>query len=138
MRTLSAAPRTAARAARAPTPASVTEAGFPSEAMARNSGNASAAARAVFRGTWLAYSVAASMAAARCSFSLSVPLGRLMAALMRLKAAVSSSTSDSRRCISACPESAASENSFQRSSQPDLCADRLATIVPSAAPRAPI
>ena len=53
-------------------------------------------------------------------------------------AAVSSSTSFSRRSMTSCPFSAQSENSFQRESQPRLWAERLATIVPNAAASAPM
>ena len=53
-------------------------------------------------------------------------------------AAVSSSTSFSRRSMTSCPFSAQSENSFQRASQPRLWAERLATIVPNAAASAPM
>ena len=58
--------------------------------------------------------------------------------MMRLKAAVSSSTSARSSAIRAWPFSATSENSFHRSSQPRLCEDRFATIVARAAPSAPI
>ena len=53
-------------------------------------------------------------------------------------ASVSSSTSLSSLSITSWPLSAQSENSFHLSSQPRLWADRLATIVPRAAARAPM
>ena len=65
--TLSHAPRTAARAARAPTPASEAEAGLPCSAIAWMTGNASSAAFIVRNGTSIALRVAAWTAAFRAA-----------------------------------------------------------------------
>ena len=58
--------------------------------------------------------------------------------MIRLKASVSSSTSIISSACIACPFSAQLLNSSQRASQPALWLERLATIVPKAAPKAPI
>ena len=92
----------------------------------------------VLRGTVAAYSVASSIAAALAAFSSGVPFGMAKTSIMRLNAAVSSSTREVSSSIIFHPFSATSENSFQRSSQPRLCAERLATIVARAAPKAPM
>ena len=78
------------------------------------------------------------LSALRAAFSSSVDLGMAKTAMMRLNAAVSSSTRCRSSARTACPRSAQSENSSQRSSHPALCDERLATIVPRAAPSAPI
>ena len=78
------------------------------------------------------------MASARAAFSSSVPFGIENTFMILANAAVSSSTSFNRRSMMSCPFTAWSENSFQRSSQPRLCAERLATIAPRAAASAPM
>ena len=61
-----------------------------------------------------------------------------MAAMILSNAAVSSSTRARSLFITACPLSAQSENSFHLASQPALCEERFATMVPRAAASAPI
>ena len=106
--------------------------------MASAMGKTSIAVFMVSRGTWAARRVAASMALRRASFSSGVPFGRPMAAIIPSKDRVSSSTSSSIFASTFWPLSAHCENSSQRSSQPRFPAERLATIVLSAAPKAPI
>ena len=138
MRTLRRAPWMAATAARAATPASEADAGLPFCAILRARGRALSEASMVRSGTSAAYSVASSMALARAAFSSSVPLGMEKQSMMRLKAAVSSSMRWRSSSTSFWPSTATSENSFQRASQPRLCALRLATMVARAAAKAPI
>ena len=138
MRTFRAAPRMPATAARAATPASEAEAGLPLRAISNASGRALSDASIVLSGTEAAYRVAFSSAAARAAFSSTVPLGIERASMMRLKAAVSSSIRNISSSRTACPFSAMSENSSQRSSHPRLWAERLATMVARAAPNAPM
>ena len=138
MRTFRRAPRIPATAARAATPASEADAGLPVLAICSASGRAFKAVSMVCSGTCAAYKVAASRAWARASFSCSVFLGMARQSMMRLKEAVSSSMSLRSSFTSFWPSSATSENSFQRWSQPRLWADKLATIVARAAPKAPM
>ena len=57
--------------------------------------------------------------------------------MIALKEYVSSSTKNNNSSFSFCPFSAQTENSSHRASQPLLCAERLATIPPNAAPNEP-
>ena len=136
--TLRQAPRTAARMARAPTPASEALAGLPVKAIARQMPKPRNAVFMVSRGTCVAKSVARWIASERRRFSSSLPRGIPKALIRPLKASVSLSTRTSSSAMIFCPWSAHSLNSRQCSSQPRLWLERLATMVPSAAPRAPI
>ena len=78
------------------------------------------------------------MASVRAAFSSGVFLGMPNAAMMRLNASVSSSTRWRRRSCRTIPSSATLANSSHCSSQPGLWLERLATIVASDAPKAPM
>ena len=91
--TLSPAPRTAARAASTPTPASETLLGLPSSAIARQSSNTLYEACIVCNGTSVANKVASCIAIERAVFSSADSLGSPKADMIRLNASVSSSTS---------------------------------------------
>ena len=122
----------------AATPASEAEFGLPFSAMAWATSKALYAAFMVLRGTMAAFIVAFWMAASRSAFALSLSFGREKASMMAAKALVSSSTKATSSSFMAWPFSAQSENSFQRSSQPLLWAERFATMAPRAAPSAPM
>ena len=106
--------------------------------MARQRSNTSYEHLTVSNGTSAAWRVAVWMASLRAAFSSSVPLGKPKAAMISLKASVSSSMRCMSLFMSFWPSSAFTLNSCQRSSHPRLCAERLATIAPRAAPSAPM
>ena len=91
-----------------------------------------------FSGTSAARLVASSIAAERAAFSSADSLGNPNASITLLKAAVSSSTSDSNSSLSCCALTAQSLKYSSLSSQPRFPAERFATIPPSDAPNAPI
>mmetsp|Transcript_19562 Transcript_19562/g.75111 ORF Transcript_19562/g.75111 Transcript_19562/m.75111 type:complete len:235 (+) Transcript_19562:131-835(+) len=136
-RTLRSPPMTADLAQTAPTPASEMLAASPCSAMALTTFMAVRDARMVRRGTSIACTVAASMAAALAAFCSSDALGRPKASMIFSNATVSWSTRPSSSSWHALPFSAHCENSSQRSSHPRLWALRFATIAASAAAREP-
>ena len=78
------------------------------------------------------------MVVARVAFSSADSLGNANASITLLKAAVSSSTSDSNSSLSCCALTAQPLKYSSLSSQPRFPAERFATIPPSDAPNAPI
>ena len=82
--------------------------------------------------------MACSTAAERADFSSADSLGNPNASITLLNAAVSSSTSASNSSLSCCALTAQSLKYLILSSHPRFPAERLATIPPSDAPKAPI
>src|SRR6266478_1682383 len=138
IRTFNAAPSTHARVARAPTPTSETEFGFPFSTISQSSWYDFDAVSITLSGTLAAYFVADSIAAERAAFSSADSLGKANASITLLKAAVSSSTRNRSSSFSCCALTAQSLKYLSLSSQPRFPAERLATIPPRDAPNAPI
>src|SRR6266550_6593218 len=91
-----------------------------------------------FNGTSAAYLVACSIAAERAAFSSADSLGSAKASITLSNAPVSSSTNESNSSLSCCAFTAQTLKYSSLSSQPRFPADRLATIPPNEAPKAPI
>src|SRR5438874_13286962 len=138
MRTFNAAPSIHARVASAPTPTSEMEAGFPFSAISASNAYDFDAVSITFKGTSAACFVATSIAAQRAVFSSADTFGSANASITLLKAALSSSTSDSNSSLSRCALTAQLLKYSSFSSQPRFPAERFATIPPNDAPNAPI
>src|SRR3984893_13154387 len=127
-----------ARVASPPTPTSEIDFGFPLSAISASSSYDFDAVSITLSGISAAYFVADPIAAARTFFSSSDPFGNPNASITLLNALVSSSTNESISSFNFCALTAQPEKYSSLSSQPRFPAERLATIPPSDAPRAPI
>src|SRR5690606_23120794 len=135
--TLKKAPATAAFAHIIPTAPSDREDAKPDRIISCITSIDSYAVFITLNGTSAAYFVAFSIASALNCFSSSVSFGILNPSIILLKALVSSSTKFNKVVLYCCPLTAQSEKNSHLSSQPLLCPDRLATIVPKATPSVP-